>query len=299
MKMKKASRNKKVNIIIYALLTIIFLELILIINQSTAQQQEVVLQSMETPVPTAQGTPTTPPQPKPTETPYPTPTQVPTLRPIDCYDKSSNIWHPCNPPSYIEPDNEWVKYYASQLFIDYDGKIKYKDEKLKHKPLIYSEGTINETIFYYDYKLFVNNYVYDWEQFGTGSKGSLANDDYWSNVDYYLTHGMKGDCDEWANTITSMMLSGEISILNLNGYELIKQVIPSKTVLGYVGGNLDCWAEYHVYGENWKTSTSREYNPDTNSDWSTTTFIEKDNQFKGVFEFTNNITLREYHENWY
>lgn len=281
MKKKGTNWKKAGKITVCILLAIILIEAVLIITQGTTQQPDV-LAPKATPVPEAQGTPTTTMAPVQTEIPYPKPTYIPTLRFYDI-DKSSDIWFAKNPSSYIEPDNEWVKYYASQLFVDYDGRVKYKNEK--------TEWWRDENgVQYYTYKPFVNNYVYDWEQFGTGSRGSLANDDYWANVDYYLTHGMKGDCDEWMNTVTSMMLSGEMSLLE--GDKLVKQTIPTKAVLGYVGGIRDGWVEYQAYNKNWITSTSREKNPETNEYYSATIFIEKTPEFRPFFEFTDTYFRR-------
>ncbi|MDP2789241.1 MAG: hypothetical protein Q8O46_04345 [bacterium] len=213
----------------------------------------------------------------------PKPTYTPTLKPMGCYNKNSDLWYPCTPSDYITPNNEWVRYYASQLFIDRDGWIKYKNEKIVS--LVDTDGTP----LLYGYKSFTNNYVYDWEQFGTGSKGSLANDDYWGNADYYLTHGMKGDCDEWSNTITSIMLSGEMSVWQNN--KMVKQIIPAKAVMGYVGGIRDVWTEYQIYNTSWITSTSRKKDG-YGIEYSATIFIEKDNQFNPIFEYTDNYFRR-------
>jgi hypothetical protein len=212
----------------------------------------------------------------PSEIPYPKPTYVPNLRPYEI-DKSHDLWHAKDPSSYIEPNNEWVRFYASQLFVDYDGYIKYKNEKQVWWV------DINGTE-YYTNKSLQNNYIYDWEQLGNGAKGSLANDDYWTNADYYLTHGMKGDCEEWAITVTSMMLSGEMSVWQED--KLVKQIIPAKVVMGYVSRVYDGWVEYQVYNKDWITSTSREKDY-YGEPFSATIFIEKDPQFEPVFEFTN------------
>jgi hypothetical protein len=50
--------------------------------------------------------------PAPTETPCPKPSYTPGLRPYDI-DKSSDIWHAWNPPSYIDLTNPYVQYYAN------------------------------------------------------------------------------------------------------------------------------------------------------------------------------------------
>lgn len=195
-------------------------------------------------------------------------------------DKNSDIWHAKDSSSYITPNNEWVKYYASQLYVDHDGRIYYKNIKV---PAHVDE--MGNVLIWTD-RPYINNYVYDWEQFGTGYRGSLANDDYWANADYYLTHSMQGDCDEWMLAVTSMMLSGEMS--TKEGDKFVKQVIPAKAVLGYIKNMRDGWVEYDVYGTTFITSTSREKkDPFTGEEQSATLFTKKSIEFKSVFEFTD------------
>ncbi len=223
-----------------------------------------------------------PPTPVPTETPYPKPSYIPTLRPYKI-NKDHDIWHAQDPSSYITPNNEWVRYYASRLFVDYDGRIKYKDTKV----LIYKGLTDSDV---YGYAPFTNNYVYDWEQFGNGARGSIANDDYWVNPDYYLTHGMKGDCSEWGNAVASMMLSGKMSVW-VDGI-LTQQVIPAKAFLGKMDTKKDEWAEYSVYGKTFITSTARETEAITGEQHSQTWFLDKNSSplaklYTPYFEFTD------------
>ncbi len=49
--------------------------------------------------------------PVPIEILYPKPTYTPTLRSYEI-DKSDDIWHAKDPSSYIQPNNEWIQYYA-------------------------------------------------------------------------------------------------------------------------------------------------------------------------------------------
>ncbi len=79
---------------------------------------------------------------------YTKPINVPNLRSYDI-DKSNDIWHAKDPSSYITPDNEWVRYYASQY-------EKYIDGKESDYPQI--------------------EYIQDYE-------------DYWQNADYTLYIG--------------------------------------------------------------------------------------------------------------
>ncbi len=223
--------------------------------------------------------------PPPIETPYPKPSYIPTMPPTDCQDKSNDIWHPCNPSSYIMPDNPWVKYYAAQLFIDTDGRIKYKGKKIIS--IVDERGNPLS----YDYKAFTNNYdigIYE-EAYGWVDKNNVP----WMMPDYYLTHEQRGVCSAWAVTVTSMMLSGEMSLWQ--GDKLVKQVIPAKVVLGYYNKEeRHSWVEYQAYNKSWITGTSLE--TDTflgiKKSYSYTYFIEKNNDFKPVFEFTDKYFRR-------
>ena len=201
------------------------------------------------------------------------PSYIPVLRPYEI-DKSHDIWHARSPSSYIMPDNEWVRYYASQLYVDNDGRIKYKNKPI---PLL-----VNETgkVLYWTDEPFINHYIPLKEYFGV----ELTNIDYWMMTDYYLANGQRGICSGWALAVTSMMLSGEMSI-NKDG-KFIKQIIPAKAIIGYAGLTRDVWVEYQVFNNTWITSAALEKDGYGNK-ISTTIFVEKDSQFKSVFEFTN------------
>jgi len=179
------------------------------IKKAEAKGVYASLDSAPTPIPTSHELDSIPTPPKTSELPQPS--YIPKLRPYHI-DKSHDIWMAENPSSYVIPDNDWVKYYASQLYVDADGRIRYKNRPI---PLLADEK--GKVIMWTD-EPFLNNYTYDWEKYGNGAKGSLANDDYWDNPDYYLTHGMKGDCDEWALAVVSMMLSGEMSVKKGDDY---------------------------------------------------------------------------------
>jgi hypothetical protein len=217
---------------------------------------------------------------------YPKPTYIPQLRPYEI-NKNNDIWHAQNPSSYITPNNAWVKYYASLLYVDKEGYIKYKDTPVPW--LVDKNGNILLTTD----KSFFNNYVPLREYFGT----EVPNNDWWFNPDYYLTHGQRGICSAWAATVTSMMRSGEMSLRGDDG-KYIRQAIPAKEVLGYVGngGNWgrDAWVEYEAYNKTWISSTSQETEPYTGKQKSATIFIGKNSQFKPVFEFTD-VYFREAH----
>lgn len=65
--------------------------------------------------------------PEPMEITYPEPTSTPTMRPYQI-NKNNDIWHASDPASYIDPDDEWVKYSASKLYLDHDGRLRYKNK---------------------------------------------------------------------------------------------------------------------------------------------------------------------------
>lgn len=209
---------------------------------------------------------------------YPKPNTIPELRPYEV-DKTHDLWHAKNPESYITPDNEWVRYYASQLFIDDDGRIKYK---YKTVPLLKDK---QGNVLQYDYKPFVNNYTFDIYSmfFETVDRNNIP----WLMPDFYLFYDQKGVCSAWANAVTSMMLSGEMSLWQ--DRKFVKQVIPAQAVLGYVGLGRDEWVEYQVYGKTWLTSTSLILNSITHEQTSSTIFIERTPEFKAVLRFSDSF----------
>jgi len=217
---------------------------------------------------------------------YPKPTYTPTLRKYEI-DKSDDIWHAKDSSSYITPENEWVQYYASQLFIDIDGRIKYKNEK------IVQVKNLDGTLIYMN-KIFVNDYVLLKEYFGV----EIDNNDYWINADYYLTHDRKGICSSWAIALTSMLLSGEMSIKENNKF--IKQIIPSKMILGYQGKDKqfrDGWVEYEAYEKKFFSTSGLTIPNQYESSTSYTVFALKEQKYKElhvipIFEFTDKYFRR-------
>jgi|GEM_PF-2481290 len=209
------------------------------------------------------------------ETPYPEPDYKPALRPYRI-NKDHDIWHAQEPISYITPQNGWVRHYASQLYIDYDGRIRYKNIRVP-----WVAGEDGRVISWVD-KPFLNNYQSDDVRFNYP-----ANGDMWVTPDYYLTSGMSDDCDGWAVTVASLLLSGELSVKE-NGY-FIKQIIPAKVVLGYVDDYRDAWVEYNAHNKTFYTSTSWVNTGTEKGKISSTEFIERKNKTNArpVFEFTD------------
>lgn len=192
------------------------------------------------------------------------------LRPY-IINKNHDIWHAEDPASYITPDNPVVKEMAEKLYIDDDGRLKYKNVQV---PLVIDEkGNVLQWID----KTFKNNYVSDDVQFNYPPNG-----DYWLNADYYLTHGMKGDCADWMIAVTGMLLSGEMSIKQDGSFK--KQKIPGKAVMGYAGGIRDNWVEYKVHNKTFFTGTGLKLDRYGKS-LSITVFEEKGDYLKPIFEF--------------
>jgi len=234
-------------------------------NSKALEEADFIIQEPELPaLVVSEESPWTPiPQPpeiQNLEIQYPEPTYTPVLRQYQI-NKDHDIWHASDPVSYITPENEWVKYYASKLYIDYDGRLRYKN-----KPVPLRVDTNGNVLEWTD-EPFINSYVSDDEQFNF-----LPNADVWVMPEYFLTNGMKDDCDGWMVTVTSMMQSGELSIKDNSGF--MKTVIPSKAVLGYMGENRDGWTEYKAYNKIFLTTTAL-VNAGFNEKRSVTEFIEK------------------------
>jgi hypothetical protein len=202
------------------------------------------------------------------------------LRPY-IINKNDDIWHAEDPSSYITPDNPVVKEMADKLYLDDDGKLRYKNVQVPH--VIDEKGNVIQ----WTDKTFINNYVSDDVQFNHPQNG-----DYWMNADYYLTQGMKGDCADWMIAVMSMFRSGEMSIKQ--GDSFIKQKLPAKAVIGYAGGIRDNWVEYKVHNKTFFTSTGLKIDRNGRS-VSFTVFSEKDSQLKPIFEF-DDIHFEEYNQ---
>lgn len=231
------------------------------------------------PVPKSSPIPSVPmPEAIPSGTVYPRPTNVPSLMEYEINkDSSEEIWHAENPELYIVPNNEWVKSVASELYVNKDGRTKYKNKPIPHTV------EYNGNIVLWTDEPFLNHYVSDDELFNFP-----ANADMWQNADYYLSHGMRGDCEDWAIALTSMMLSGEMSIKENGTY--VRQVIPAKVVIGYSGKSRDMWTEYSVHGNIYVSSTGTEFNPGTGKEESYTIFHpegEWRGRFEPIYQFTN------------
>lgn len=274
---------KNDKLILFGLVAVIIFVLLLE-AAGTAPGQEINIPITEKPATSPIATPEVPTTVTITPSEEPKPDYIPTLRKYEI-NKDNDIWKAQDPSSYIEPDNEWVKYYADKLFVDTDGRIKYKNEE--HAVVRYLDGSVD-----YDNKLFENNYVTLRDYFGR----DIANNDYWINADYYLYNGQRGICSSWMIAVTSMLLSGETSTKQDNKF--IKQVIPAKAFLGYSGSNKDGWIEYEVYGKRFLSTTGLiKENPFFDDMVSYTVFGNVSEEYKNrhiipVFEFTDKYFRR-------
>lgn len=118
----------------------------------------------------------------------------------------------CQPQKYIMPNNEVVKFVSSLMIIDKNGKLSW--EKCPFK----------------ECGIFTNMYVSDNVQFNSPPYG-----DYWINPDYYFLNDFKGDCEDSAFAVASVLESKDIR---------------TKIIMGFTGeGSIrDFAVEYKING---------------------------------------------------
>lgn len=136
-----------------------------------------------------------------TQTSSPTPTTIPEPVP----DFKTELWGfdgrcvyhgiagSCTPQKYIIPNNEVVRWYANRVTLT-DGELMWN---LSNNALRL-DGIVGF------------NYISDKEQFGE--------DDLWQNPDYFLTHGMVGDCEDGALVVASLLEEKGIRAIIVGGY---------------------------------------------------------------------------------
>ncbi len=167
-------------------------------------------------------------------------------------DKSSDIWHPVNASNWITPDNPTVNLIAKGLYLDDLGQLRYK-----HLQVIQCWDCWGKE-WWVDFT-FQNNYVYDMNAYG---------EDYWLMPEAYLKNGFKGDCEDWAVTVASIMLSGNLT------YHNQPITIPAKVVSGYLGDQRDTWVQYPFNNQTYVSTTA------SISGISSTIYQPLDSQFK-------------------
>lgn len=101
----------------------------------------------------------------------------------------------CWPQKYIMPNNEVVQFISSLMIIDEKGKLLWKGCPLK------------------ECGIFTNVYVSDNEQFNYP-----PDEDYWINPDYYFLNGFKGDCEDSAFAVASVLESKDIRTKIIMGF---------------------------------------------------------------------------------
>lgn len=194
--------------------------------------------------------------------------------------KSINgYWMAQDPASYITPNNDIIKEYASNFYIDLDknmyrekGTILYTNEFTSYSKSMSGELT------QWAPKHFDANYTTDLSQF--------KQSDYWVNPDYYLTHENTGDCEDLAIATTSMMLSGKMYIKK--GGLFNKEIIPAKVILGYSDkGNRHAWTEYNVHNDRYIIDQLKYIKPDGDLSYVMSFIPEKEWKYTPIWEFDN------------
>lgn len=94
------------------------------------------------------------------------------------------------------PENEVVKIVASYMEIKGHGILEWKEPNPFNL-----------------YGTFLNNYISDNEQFKYPPY-----DDYWINPDYYFINGMRGDCEDGALAVASILKNKGVDIKIVGGY---------------------------------------------------------------------------------
>lgn len=86
--------------------------------------------------------------------------------------KTGTVWRAINGSSYIDPTHEVVQWYVRNTILNETG-------------LYYLDGKMVKFDYYPDF--------------------GYENEDYWLNADYYLSHGLEGDCEDFTIGIASIM----------------------------------------------------------------------------------------------
>lgn len=97
-----------------------------------------------------------------------------TLKPMENIVQNNTILYPTNASSYITPNNEVVQWYADHTTLTSTGLI------WKH----------NKTPLKFNYKT---------------DKELFNKKDMWQNPDYYLTHNLTGDCEDFSFAYASIL----------------------------------------------------------------------------------------------
>jgi len=106
-----------------------------------------------------------------------------TLKPMGKLNRTNRILYPEDASSYILPENEILKWYAENTVLTDDALL------WKHN------GTA------VDFKYKTDNDLFD----------NPPSGDMWQNPDYYLTHSLIGDCEDFSLAFASILEAKGIS----------------------------------------------------------------------------------------
>lgn len=129
----------------------------------------------------------------------------------------NSILYPANASSYIMPENEIVKWYAENTILINDALL-WKHNKT---PLVFK-------------------YISDDDLFN-----NPPSHDMWQNPDYYLTHGLLGDCEDFSVAFASILEAKGISTKVL-GVELTNS--NKHWIVEYTYNNVTMYADINKNG---------------------------------------------------
>jgi transglutaminase-like putative cysteine protease len=165
------------------------------------------------------------------------------IRPYDM-TKIGRAWRAVDPQSYIIPDNEVVQWFERNTILDEIG-------------LYYLNGEVVTPSYYPDF--------------------TYENEDHWMNADYYLSHNLTGDCEDFAIAIAS--------ILEAKGIPNMVVAISDRKTYGHA------YLQYYYNGKYYTADTTNpRYQPRMSN--------SKDS-FQKVWMFNKHNSYMTYNENWF
>lgn len=165
------------------------------------------------------------------------------IRPYNI-SKTNEIFHAVNGSSYIDPNNEVVQWYVLNTNLTTTG-------------LYYLNGEQVLPIYQPD-----DNYI---------------NKDYWMNADYYLSHNLIGDCEDYAIGIASILEA---------------KSVPNMIVA--VRNDTDNY--YHTYLQYYYEGEY--YSACTMSNFYTLRINDENEKYEKAWMFNININYTDYCEDW-
>lgn len=159
--------------------------------------------------------------------------------------KEFRFWHAIDSPSYIDPNHEVVQWFN------------------RHTEMIEGVLTYDKT----EFRL-TSKYDTDFDLFDKK--------DHWINADYYLSHGLNGDCEDFAIALASILETKKI---------------PNMIVAGFAKNNIGHWLlEYHIDNEYRVADTMVSlygYRKNIKPEW-----------WKPKFMFNKNTEFQLYNPDW-